>query len=362
MERFVGRVREKAQLEAVIEQPRPTIAVVYGRRRVGKSELIRQSTMGRNVLKFEGLEGQPKQKQIRNFLFQLGEQADIDSSRIRDWPEALILLRELTREGQWVLVFDEFQWMANYQNELISVIKMIWEQYLAENPEMTLVLCGSIASFMKSEVLKSSALYGRAGYELNRRLDDLASAGFLHPLVPFDKPETSKLLKYILIDPYVRSYTAMIQGAPRQAAPPGTQFRTLLASPRYHSWLGRSSEHVCMQHHREISRILGFEGVPYRVGPFFQRRTLHTPGVQIDLLFERSDKVFVLCEMKYQSAAVQGDVIDQVSRKVAALQRKYRDRTILKVLLTKSDPTEAVQNSGFFFRTIKAEELLARPA
>ena len=47
------------------------------------------------------------------------------------------------------------------------MIKMIWERYLAVNPELTLILCGSIASFMKSKVLKSSALYGRCDYVLN---------------------------------------------------------------------------------------------------------------------------------------------------------------------------------------------------
>ena len=55
MKVFIGRKNEKVQLEALIELPRPGIAVIYGRRRVGKSELIRQATKGKNVLSFEGL-------------------------------------------------------------------------------------------------------------------------------------------------------------------------------------------------------------------------------------------------------------------------------------------------------------------
>ena len=468
MKGFFGRKAEKEQLEALIERPRPCIAVIYGRRRVGKSELIRQATQGKNVLNFEGLEGQPKQKQIKNFLFQLAEQTGTEHKHIADWPEALILLRDLTDCGQWVIVLDEFQWTANYQNELVSVIKMIWERYLSTNPELTLILCGSIASFMKSKVLKSSALYGRTDYELNlralklheiaeffpekgtdeiletamlvggipkylelvaeypsvydaienlafspagflqteydrlfashfgkkpiykriirllsdnpyglpvgkiaaaldmtaggslsRQLDDLESAGFLHALIPFDKPDTSKLLKYVLIDAYVRFYTAMIKGAQRTNTMPGTQFRALMSSPAYRSWLGRSFEYLCMQHHREISRILGFDGIPYRVGPFFQRKHLHAPGVQIDLLYERSDKVLVLCEMKYLLGTVPGDIITQTEKKVSLLQQKYPGRTILKVLLTRSEATDAVTKSGYFFKTIRAARLIA---
>ena len=103
---------------------------------------------------------------------------------------------------------------------------------------------------------------------------------------------------------------------------------------------------------------MGFHGVPYKVGPFFQRKSLHDPGVQIDLLFERSDKVIVLCEMKYLLGTVPGDVIKQVNRKVAALEQKYPGRTILKVLLTKSSSTKSAAKSGYFFRIIRADELI----
>jgi AAA+ ATPase superfamily predicted ATPase len=471
MKQFIGRKVEIAQLTALIDLPRPSIAVIYGRRRVGKSELIRHVTQGKNVLSFEGLEGQPKHKQIKNFLFQLSAQSNIREKNISDWPDALILLRTLTQDGQWIIILDEFQWMANYQNELVSVIKMIWEKYLSQNPDLTLILCGSIASFMKSKVLKSSALYGRTDYELNlhelnlseiseffpgkgsdevidtamlvggipkyleliseypslydaleplafsqdgffkteydrlfashfgkkpifmkiiqtlatnpyglttgklakemqvasggtlcHQLDDLESAGFLHSIIPFDKPEGSKLRKYILMDAYVRFYHSIIRGSMKETTPPNTQFHAIMSSPRYAAWAGMAFEFLCMRHHKEISRILGFHGIPYTAGPFFQRKTLDTPGVQIDLLFERSDKILVLCEMKYLLASVPGDIIDQVNRKVSALQEKYPGRTILKVLLTKTGSTETVAKKGYFFRIIRADELITHGA
>ena len=131
-----------------------------------------------------------------------------------------------------------------------------------------------------------------------------------------------------------------------------------MASPRYSSWLGRSFEYLCMQHHEEISRIMGFHGIPYSVGPFFDRKNIHDSSIQIDLLFERSDRVLVLCEMKYLLTRTPNDVIDQVKKKVSALHERYPDRTILKVLLTKSIPTDSVSNSNYFYRIIKADELI----
>lgn len=70
-------------------------------------------------------------------------------------------LSEALEKRPMVIVLDEFQWLANYRSELVSTLKMVWENYLSRKPGRTLILCGSIASFMTTKVLKSSAFYGR---------------------------------------------------------------------------------------------------------------------------------------------------------------------------------------------------------
>jgi len=62
--------------------------------------------------------------------------------------------------------------------------------------------------------------------------------------------------------------------------------------------------------------------------------------------------------MKYLLGTVPGEIISQTDKKVAALQQKYPSRTILKVLLTRSSATETVARSGYFFRIIRADELI----
>ncbi|MCP4692175.1 MAG: AAA family ATPase [Desulfobacterales bacterium] len=183
---FIGREEELRLLGDLIDKTMPTIVVVYGRRRIGKSELIKKAfeeKPTRPVLSFEGLENRPKKEQIDNFLFQLFYQTrDKKFKRdVKTWREAFRLLYEELKRQPAALFFDEFQWMANYRNECVSDLKMAWDQYLSKIDGITLVLCGSIASFMIDKVVKSNALYGRTDLVIHLK-------GFL-------LPDTEKMLK-----------------------------------------------------------------------------------------------------------------------------------------------------------------------
>jgi AAA+ ATPase superfamily predicted ATPase len=153
------------RLERFVRAPQPQIAVVYGRRRIGKSLLIQQALQGRAPLLFEALEERPKRDQLNHFMLQLRHLTGRNVRPLR-WTEALLELFEAIKENPRPIVFDEFQWMANYRHELVSELKYVWDGFLAKLPGQKLILCGSIASFMVEKVLKSSALYGRIDIEL----------------------------------------------------------------------------------------------------------------------------------------------------------------------------------------------------
>jgi len=173
---FVGRKTELAQLQAFHDRVEASIAVVYGRCRIGKSELIRTALKERIAYFFEGLENRPKREQIKNFLFQLSWQVPRRDSgnkdelgRVSTWREAFLRLHEALKDRPGVVVLDEFQWIANYRSEIVSELKMVWEQYLSRIPGVKLILCGSIASFMLTRVIRSSALYGRTDLVIHLR-------------------------------------------------------------------------------------------------------------------------------------------------------------------------------------------------
>jgi AAA+ ATPase superfamily predicted ATPase len=125
---FIGREAELRALRELHEQPGSRIAVVYGRRRVGKTELVNHAFAGEFMLSFEGLEEQPKSAQLRNFLFQFEQQSGGPPVRnkISQWREAFVELVPLVSGKKVVILLDELQWMANYRSDLVSDLKMVW--------------------------------------------------------------------------------------------------------------------------------------------------------------------------------------------------------------------------------------------
>jgi len=170
MNNFVGREVELAQLRQAFLAPNPQIAVVYGRRRVGKSALIAKALEGTPFLNFEGLEDQSTQQQLDNFCLQLRRQTGISiGERPKTWREALLLLEPWLRKNQGCIVLDELQWMANYRHAMVSDLKMVWDQVFSRMAGVNLVLSGSIASFMLDKVVHSRALYGRTDRVIHLR-------------------------------------------------------------------------------------------------------------------------------------------------------------------------------------------------
>ena len=146
---FVGRDEELRALRGAIEVKAPRIAVVYGRRRIGKTSLIRQAIGKSAALFVEGLENQTTQAQIQSFRSQVSRQLRRKMPEARSWEEALMGLDAVLGKRPMTLVLDEFQWLANYRQELVSTLKMAWEGYLSRVPGRCLHL---ITHFLKSIV------------------------------------------------------------------------------------------------------------------------------------------------------------------------------------------------------------------
>ena len=71
MRNFVGRIYEKERLAVLGKEKDASILVVYGRRRIGKTELLEQTYSERNILKFEGIQGKSQETQRMHVLRQL---------------------------------------------------------------------------------------------------------------------------------------------------------------------------------------------------------------------------------------------------------------------------------------------------
>ncbi|MBF0363318.1 MAG: AAA family ATPase [Oligoflexia bacterium] len=167
---FVGRRDEIQFLHEISNSADAPILVIYGRRRVGKTALLENCFKDRNLIKIEGLENGNIEKQISHSLLQLSiyfKDPNICKLNFNSWTEFLLLLAPYVSEGRWTLYFEEVQWLACYQDQFVSELKYVYDNFFKNNKDLLIILCGSSPSFMLSNVIRSKALYNRSQHELN---------------------------------------------------------------------------------------------------------------------------------------------------------------------------------------------------
>jgi len=161
---FVGRKKELDTLRKFSSKPQKAhLTALYGRRRIGKTRLIREAFKNYTIFSFEGLEGENSKAQKVHFMKTLYRHSKSETHRLikdGDWEDLLITLSEYVAQKPCVIFFDEFQWMAAERTELVSKLKYVWDNYFIHQ-KVHLVLCGSISSFLVKKVIRSKALYGR---------------------------------------------------------------------------------------------------------------------------------------------------------------------------------------------------------
>lgn len=159
---FVGREAELAKLNDLYEHEGFQMAVVYGRRRVGKTTLINEFCRGKRTLSFTALE-QSDADNLADFNRAIASFFNLPASLqgFPTWADALAYVSERAHEERFILVFDEFPYAAQRNAALPSVFQVAIDRDLKDTDAL-LILCGSNQGFMESEVLgRKSPLYGR---------------------------------------------------------------------------------------------------------------------------------------------------------------------------------------------------------
>lgn len=170
---FTGREDELKLLKARYRSKKSELVVIYGRRRIGKTALIQEFLKNKkNKYSFEGLENKSTKEQISNFVEDLKLQTkdsfiSSDSSALQNWKDVFeYISQKVTNSKEKTIIYmDEFQWLAAKRSSLVSLLKVYWDKHW-KNQNVMLILCGSIASYMVNQVIKSKALYGRINLEI----------------------------------------------------------------------------------------------------------------------------------------------------------------------------------------------------
>jgi len=123
------------------------------------------------------------------------------------------------------------------------------------------------------------------------------------------------------------------------------------------SWLGLSFELLCFNHSSEIATALGFSAVRYQAGPYFkQKANGELTGVQLDLVFKREDKVFTVCEVKYQSGTVGLDAAKQLDKAIASVG-EFKNKTVQKVLISGGAVSRNLEDGIHFSKVLTSEDI-----
>jgi AAA+ ATPase superfamily predicted ATPase len=168
---FIGRDYEQKILQDAKDSKKSELIIIYGRRRVGKSTLIDQIASNKQDYSFEAIRGLSKTQQINHFLKQMAEYTGKKISKASNWEAAFDILTPFISSGKHIVVFDEFPWMASEKTELVSILKYYWDRKWKKNPNLKLILCGSVTNFMLKHLIHSEALHNRKTVEM--RVDPL---------------------------------------------------------------------------------------------------------------------------------------------------------------------------------------------
>ncbi len=410
---MVGRQEEIRLLEEAFESKRPEFVAVYGRRRVGKTYLIREVFNNRFTFSYTGALNCSTKTQLSYFHNALTEQGLKKMPVPQTWPEAFRLLKQLilaSKDKRKVVFIDELPWMDAPRSEFVSAFEHFWNSWGSACKELLLIICGSSTSWIVNKIFKNrGGLYNRVtkkihlspfslyeceeyakslrlglsrnhileGYmvmggiplywsKLNRKksmaqnindlflsdkgelryefndlyasvfnrpekyikiieslstkqsgmtraeiievakidnngkfsdmLEDLIQCGFIRKY-----GHTNKSLKdalYQIVDCYTLFYFRFVK---KSHGRDENYWTKILSTPTYHIWCGLAFERVCLLHTRQIKSALGISGITANIFSWHIQKTDEHPGVQIDLLIDRSDNVVSICEMKYAS-------------------------------------------------------------
>ena len=162
---FIGREAELEFLENKYRAKAGQLVVLYGRRRVGKTETLRQFCKDKPHVFFVCQECSDK-LQLKNFSDKMLRE-DIPAKQyieqFSDWEKAFLSVMDLPYgDSKKLLIIDEFPYMCKSNSGIPSVLQNLWDAKL-KNANVMIILCGSAMSFIEKELLaEKNPLYGRA--------------------------------------------------------------------------------------------------------------------------------------------------------------------------------------------------------
>ncbi len=191
-ERIIGRKKEQRILQQILNSKKAEFLALYGRRRIGKTFLIKNFFLQNSCVFFHmtGIQSGTMKEHLKKFAEHVGSTfyggAPLMPSK--GWLDAFEVLNKamekMDPKEKIVLFFDELPWIATKRSRLLQALEYYWNRYWGHNPKVKLIICGSSASWIIEKIINNKkGLYNRVTEKMR--------------LAPFNLPETEEFLAYL---------------------------------------------------------------------------------------------------------------------------------------------------------------------
>lgn len=193
MAEIIGRKEEIEVLKSALLSKESELIAVYGRRRIGKTYLIRNYYEDRLAFELTGMNEGSLKAQLLQFskVFQKATNSALSLKTPQSWVEAFTALEQilgsLHKRKKWVVFFDEFPWLNSRKSGFLEAFDHFWNTWASRQPHLIVVICGSAASWMIDNIVNAKGgLHNRITRSIR--------------LLPFSLSETKEYLKSLSVN------------------------------------------------------------------------------------------------------------------------------------------------------------------
>lgn len=155
---IIGRKQEIKELIRLKESKQAEFVAVYGRRRVGKTWLVRSFFHDQFTFYATGIARGSRQEQLQNFYKSICSYSKSNPQQPKDWYETFDLLKNVikrSRQRRKVVFLDELPWMDTQKSEFLKAVDLFWNSWGCMQKNLLFIVCGSAASWMVKNIIRN---------------------------------------------------------------------------------------------------------------------------------------------------------------------------------------------------------------
>ena len=162
---MIGRREETKTLNELFDSRESEFVAIYGRRRVGKTYLVRETFEGRFSFRHTGLPNVVKARQLDHFFLSLKEAGCAERRKPANWFAAFDLLKTTLAnrpEARKVVFIDEMPWMDTPKSDFLPALESFWNEWASARKDILLIVCGSASAWIVKKIFRNrGALHNR---------------------------------------------------------------------------------------------------------------------------------------------------------------------------------------------------------